>query len=133
LRTEHVSRSLFQAEYFLVLQSVAEFHEQPTAALQAINGVAVRDLQAAGQRLDVEPPQAATVDLAGLVGVATKKSRLEHLQTSHSKALTPAIETARLFAAVLPLCTRAGVEKHGDEEEINETAGALLVVDCHGP
>jgi hypothetical protein len=53
--TEHVSRSLFQPKDLLVLQRIPEPHQQSTATLQTIKWIAICNLQASRQSLNVKP------------------------------------------------------------------------------
>jgi hypothetical protein len=131
--TEHVAWTRLQPKDFLVLERVAEPQQQTCASLEAVDGVAVRDLQAARHHADIEPLQAGAVDLAGLPRVAAEAARLEHLETGNGEALATAVDLARLLALVTPLGAGAGVEQHRHQEQVEQAARAFLVVDRGRP
>lgn len=128
-----MSRPRLGAEDVSVLQRAAQPHQQPGPPLQAVDGVVVADLQPAGDARDVQPAQPRAVDLARRGGVAAEQAGLEHLQAGDGEALAAAVDLAGLGAAVAPLGAGARVEQDGDEEEVDEAAGALLGVDGGGP
>jgi hypothetical protein len=117
----------------LVLQSLSETQQEVGASFKAVDGVGRGDLQATGHDVDVELAQTGAVDLAGFLGIAAEGARLEHFETGDGEALAAAVDFARLLALVLPFCASAGIEQDGDKEEVDEAAGALLVVDGRGP
>ena len=131
--TKHVSRSRLKPKDFLVLQCVTQSHEKTRAPFQTIDDVGISDLESSRKDTDVEPFQACAIDLARLVGVAAESSSLEHLQAGYRQSLTPAVNLARLFAAVLPLCACASVQKYGNEEKVHQATRSLLIIDGRRP
>jgi hypothetical protein len=131
--TKHVSRSCFEAKDFLVLQRLGESDEQVRAALEAVDGIRLVGLQTAGYDGQVQLLQTGAVDLAGLLGVAAEGAGLKHLETGDCKALAAPVDLARLLALVLPFGAGAGVEEHRHDEQVDQTAGALRVVDGGRP
>lgn len=131
--TKHVSRSRLEAEYFLVLQCLGKSNEQARSSLEAVDGIRLVHLQAARHDGEVQLLQTGAVDLAGLPGVAAEGAGLEHLETGDGKAFAAAVDLARLLALVLPLGAGAGIEQDGHEEEVEQAACALRVVDSGRP
>ena len=117
----------------MVLQRFSEAEEQTGATLEAVNWVRRRHLQTTRYCGDVQLLQPRTVHLEGLSGVAAEGAGLEHLQAGHGEALAAAVDSARLLALVLPLGAGASVEQDGNEEQVEQAARALLVVDGRGP
>lgn len=117
----------------MVLQCLGESDKQVCSSLEAVNGVRLVGLEAAGHDGEVELSQTSAVDLAGLLGVAAESAGLEHLETGYGKALAATVDLARLLALVLPSRSSAGVEENRDEKEVEQTAGALRVVDSRRP
>jgi hypothetical protein len=68
-----------------------------------------------------------------LIRIAAKHSGFEHLEGSDGQAFTAFVEASALFGFVAPFCAGAGVEQDGEEKEVDEAAGAFLVVDTEGP
>lgn len=133
LPTKHVSRARLETKDLLVLKRVGKPQQETGAPFEAVQGVLAGHLQAASHDSRVELPETCAVHLAGLSRVAAEDAGLEHLQTGDGKPLASAVDSARLLALVLPLGAGACVEEDGDEEQVEQATGALLVVDRGRP
>lgn len=74
-----------------------------------------------------------TVNLLPLFRIATEKTILEHVHTSHSQPFTPAIELSIILCFVLPLCTRASVEQYRNQEKINQSPSLFRRINAGWP
>lgn len=133
MHTKHVSGPRLEPENFLVLQRIGKLRQEAGASLQAVQGVLIGHLQATCHGPQIHLPQAGTVDLERLVGRAAEQACFEHLQAGDGQALATAIDLTRLLAAVLPLGAGARVQQDRDEEQVDQAARTLLVVDCRRP
>ena len=131
--TEHVARAAVEPKVLPVAQRLAEPLEEPGPAVQPRQRVARRHLEALGQLLDADLPERGAVDLVRLLRVGAEHAGLEHLEARDGQPFAAPVRAARLLGLVGPLGAGAGVEQHGEEEEVEEAAGALLVVDAQGP
>jgi hypothetical protein len=107
--------------------------QQVGPPLQAFDWVLWRDPQALRHGRRSQRLETSGIDLERLLRLAAKDTSLEHLQAGDGEALAASVAPAVLLARVRPLCAGAGVEEHGDEEEVDQAARLLLGVDLVEP
>lgn len=90
-------------------------------------------LHSLGQYIDGNLLQPSTIDLTWLRGVTAEKTALEHLESRDGQTFTTRKVLAGFLGAVGPAGTCAGIEEHGDDEQIDQTAGPFLRIDGTRP
>src|SRR5262249_21019009 len=107
-------------------QRSPEAPEQVRAAAHSGQGIGRGDLERSREAILVERLERRRLRAPGRRGIGGEKAALEHAKARHGEALRASVLAARLGLEVAPARSRAGVEEHAGDREVDARSRTLV-------